>query len=340
MPIEREILTRLETLERRVGNHLGPKPGESTLKVPHPGATLTARDSLPTPSDAMAYKTMVLRGTPDKQYICLRDFNGTWFWQEVTGLSDFFLEVARDRIPGHNHIHKFGKNPDIDIASGFEAVWGGGGDYTGFNATAAEVVELFSSDDADNGATATGALTVRIYGLDTNLAEITEDVTLDGVTKVDTSKSYIRLNRVLVLTAGSTGSNEGTITARQKVTTANIFAVMRIGNNQTTIAAYTVPADKTAYLLSWFGALAKKQSAFSNVRILMRQLGSVFQLKEEFDIASTGSSYVQRMYKVPKGDDDSSAPGIPAGTDIKIMADSSADGHAISAGFDLLLIDN
>lgn len=256
-------------------------------------------------------------------------------------MADFFgLQVARGLIPGHHHVHKFGLNPDIDIASGFEAIWGGGGDYTGFDATAAEVVEVFSSSVADTSA-GTGARTIRVYGLDANLVEISEDVILNGVTAVDTVKSYLRLNRVLVLTAGSGGENAGTITVRQSVTTANIFAVMQIGKNQTSIAAYTVPADKTAFLLTWFAALAKKQASFSDVRLLMRGVGSVFQVKEEFNIASTGSSYVQRAFDIPKGDDDNGDEiGINTGTDIKITADTSADNSAIAAGFCLLLVDD
>lgn len=247
---------------------------------------------------------------------------------------DLGLEIVRGNINGMSYIHKFGRNPDIDMASNFEAIWNGGGDYTGFDATGAEVVELFSSDDEDGGAgTDTGALTIELYGLDSNYKEQTETLILNGTTKVDTTNTYLRLHRMIVRTAGSTGANIGTITARQKVTTANIFAVLPIGYNQTMIACYTIPAGKTGFLTSWFGALSKKQSSFSQCRLIIRPLNEVFQVKEEFTMTSTGSSYVLREFPFVKDD-------LPEKSDIKIMADASADNSGVSAGFDIILIDN
>lgn len=245
---------------------------------------------------------------------------------------EFFLQLVRGQIRAHSHVHKFGRNPDIDTASGYEAIWNGGGDYTGFDATAAEVVEVFSSDAADDAA-GTGARTIELFGLDANFAEVSETVSLDGTTAVDTTNSYIRLHRGIVRTAGTGGVNAGTITARQKVTTANIFMVIPIGYNQTMIAAYTVPADKSAFLYCWSAGLAGNVNADCSVRLKMRPENEVFQVKEELAVQGAGSSYIIRDFLFPKGI-------ISEKTDIVIEANTDVNNTAVAGSFDLVLVDN
>ncbi len=246
---------------------------------------------------------------------------------------DFYSRVARGVVPGHTAVHKFGKNPDIDIASGFETVWNGGGTYPGHDATAAELVTLVSSDTDDDVA-GTGALTVQIYGLDANWAEQTETVVLTGTTLADSVNTYIRINRMVVRSAGSGGVNAGTISCAQKTTTANVFAIMPIGYNQTMVAAYTIPLSKTGYLVGWYvGAAGVGGAADVGARVKARPDGEVFQVKEEVGLRGGGSSLVQRVYTIPK---EAFAPK----TDIVIEASTDTDDTEVVAGFDLLLIDN
>ena len=246
----------------------------------------------------------------------------------ISSQTNYYLEISHGNIAGHTHVHKFGRNPDIDGA--FEAIWGGGGAYTGHNATAAEIVTVSSSDVNDTSA-GTGARTVQVYGLDTNYLEINEIVTLAGTTLVDTVNSYIRLNRVIVRSAGSGVGNAGLISVAQKTTTANIFAVMPIGYNQTMIAAYTIPAGKTGYIMQWSAGLSGKTNASCNVRLRMRPLNEVFQVKEEFSLQGSGSSYMHRSYTTPKA-------GLTAKTDIFIEADTDAANTGVAADFGLILV--
>lgn len=39
------------------------------------------RDALPPADEALAYRMMAVRGTPDVVYCCLRDAGGTWGWR-------------------------------------------------------------------------------------------------------------------------------------------------------------------------------------------------------------------------------------------------------------------
>ncbi len=65
--------------------------------------------------------------------------------------SDFGTEVARNLYSGYSIDTKFGRNPDVDTGSTPEDMWNGGSDYTGFNATSAETLEVFSADADDQG---------------------------------------------------------------------------------------------------------------------------------------------------------------------------------------------
>jgi hypothetical protein len=53
---------------------VGPPVRGGLPKVP-------SRDVLPTASADLAYRQLVLRGTPDIEYICLRDAGGVWGWK-------------------------------------------------------------------------------------------------------------------------------------------------------------------------------------------------------------------------------------------------------------------
>lgn len=241
--------------------------------------------------------------------------------------SDFLLEVAKGNVVGHSLVHKFGRNPDIDTASGFEAIWNEGGDYSGFNATSAETVEIFSSDANDTSA-GTGARTIEVFGLNSSYVLQQETVTLNGVTAVDTTNTYIRLHRGIIRSAGSVGSNVGDVTIRQKTTPANVFASVPIGYAQTMVAAYTIPAGKTGFLYNWDVTLDGKTTATVNARLCIRVFGEVFAVKEERVV--TGNP---RPYVLPKS-------SLPEKSDITLRADTTSNNTGVSGTFDLLLVDD
>ena len=71
--------------------------------------------------------------------------------KNVTIIQDAGLTISSGAVAESSDVHKFGRNPDIDVASGFEVIWNGGDEYTGQNATAAETLEVFSSSANDAG---------------------------------------------------------------------------------------------------------------------------------------------------------------------------------------------
>lgn len=239
-----------------------------------------------------------------------------------------YFDIAQGNIPGYKTRHKFGRNPSVSTA-GFEAIWNGGSEYTGFNATEAETVTITSSDDGDT-ADGAGLRTIRLYGLGPDGKEQKEDIVLNGTVAVTSTKEYIRLDTARGLTAGTNKYNIGSIVIAQSVTTANIFAVVPAGYNSTMIAAYTIPSDKIGYITSQRAALANKNAASAAVRLQVRAPGTVFTVAGEAALNSAGTTLAVIDFAVPQK--------IPPMTDIFIEAYASSD-VAITAFLDIILVD-
>ena len=76
-----------------------------------------------------------------------------------------------------------------------------------------------ASTSTDDDVAGIGALTVRVRGLDANYREQDEIVILTGQTPVDTTNTFIRVNDLFVITAGSSGVNVGYIHASDSADT-------------------------------------------------------------------------------------------------------------------------
>lgn len=103
-------------------------------------------------------------------------------------VSNFLLDVAREKYTNYRIDTKFGRNLDIDTGT-HEDVWNGGGLYTGHNATANENLETLSSSASDTGSlvssgTATGGSTTTL--VDTGATFITDGVAVGDLIINDT----------------------------------------------------------------------------------------------------------------------------------------------------------
>jgi len=180
----------------------------------------------------------------------------------------------------------------------------------------------------------TGAATVVVSGLDSNWEFQNEVVVLNGTTAVDLANTYIRMNRMSVITAGTTGGAEGTIVCRidGAGTTA---AVIDNGNNQTLMAVYTIPNGRTGYLLQGYVALSKgggAQAVGAAFSWRSRPYLGVFNINGVMQLNSSGSGWWQYKY--------AGAPGLPERTDILIRCDEVSATLGVVGGLDILLIDN
>ena len=327
--------------------------------------------------------------------------------KEISGLNnDFYLEVAKGNVPGHSIVNKFGRNDAIQNASTFEAIWNGGGAYTGHDATVAETLECFAGNTEDAGTvlssgTLTGGSTTTLidtgatfssdgvaagdvcindtqsdHGIVVSLTgetqinvlrmnvgttnasgdtyrivtkastgspvlklknllrtgfanSTTEYIVLNGTNAVDTVGTYLRCSRGRC--HGEVNTNA--ITVRQKTTTANVMMVLPIGYGSTMIAADTIPAGKTGYIIRVFASLSGKTNADAVVRWKVREVNDSFQTQEEFALQGNGTTFAERNYDTPKGP-------YQEMSDIFVEASADTNSTGVSAAWSILYVDD
>lgn len=247
---------------------------------------------------------------------------------------DYYFALAQGIIEGQSIDVKFGRNPDIDIGQ-TEDIWAGGGTYTGHPTGAAETLEILS-DSANDTAAGTGARTIVIPGgLDDTGALIADvTVTLNGTTPVVIpTQLWTRANRAYVATAGSNETNVGTITGRHTTTTANVFFAIEPDLGQTTVAAYTVPLGKTAWIKRLRVSCSRSNGSAGSAtyQLMARELGGAWRVRRDEQITTQQDAQFQILGGLR----------LPARTDIKVRATDISDGNtAVAAAFEYILIDD
>jgi uncharacterized membrane protein YedE/YeeE len=171
-----------------------------------------------------------------------------------------------------------------------------------------------SSSSTDDAALGTGARTVFVYGLDENYREITEVVTLDGQTEVLSTQSFLRVSRAFVITAGSGNTAAGDIYVGTGTVTAGVpatvYAVITLGENQTTMAVWTVPAKHTLYVhRGFFSAASNNVSQYILGKFMFRPQGGVFRNAADVTVNSAAIPY---DFEIPLA--------LPEKTDIEARA--------------------
>jgi hypothetical protein len=208
----------------------------------------------------------------------------------------FELQLARGLIDGHKTLFKFGNNPDSNGT--LETVWSHSTLYV--YPTAATVMKVSSTSANDNIA-GTGARTVLVAGLDADYNEVSEIVTLTGQTPVLTTTIFLRVFRAYVVTAGVNNTAAGTIYIGNGVVTAgvpaSVYAEIPLGENQTLMAMWTVPAGYTFYMYRGsFSAASNNASQYVLGKFMVRPLGGVFRNAAD---VTANSNVIQYDFEIP-----------------------------------------
>jgi len=191
--------------------------------------------------------------------------------------------VSSGNVPGWRFFTKFAQSSVVSTS--YVDVWPNASILSYL--TAAETMNLVSTD-ANDDLGDTGAEKVRIYGLNDLYEEIQEVVEMNGMSNVLTSNSYLRVYRMEVIQAGSTGSNEGTITATAS-SAGTVQAYIGVGTNQTLQSQYTVPANYYLFITDFHVAVQKADQAI--IRGVVRPFGEVFQVKRTYNIYQQASNF-------------------------------------------------
>ncbi len=246
----------------------------------------------------------------------------------ITRTEDSIFEIARGNVNGMSSVNKFGGYSDV-ASDTEEDIWDGGGDYA-FPTTA---IISHLSQTADQAAMRGGI--IEIQGLDEDWELVVQTKALNAsntTTPVEIDTPLIRVFRMKVLENIVSASEIRLHNAAETVD----YAIIGIGNNQTLMAIYTVPAGKTAYLTQYYTtpiALSGKEplSVQAKLWIADRKNNYEFQLKHARGISKGAYAPAHLFMPYLKVNEKS---------DIKITAIPNNEGAAIAAGFDLILIDN
>lgn len=114
-----------------------------------------------------------------------------------------------------------------------------------------------SSSSASDATGGTGAVTIVIEGLDANRDAMSETVTMTGQTSAVTVKYFLRINRVYVASAGTTGTNVGDIYVHLSATSSGVpstatavYGMIQNGAGSSKAAIYSTPRKRVTMLKS------------------------------------------------------------------------------------------
>lgn len=227
----------------------------------------------------------------------------------------YLYDIAEGNVAGHTPLQVLGYNAAVGTTEEVISDISGTQVYL----SAAEQLKIVSASGNDDVG-GTGALTMQIYGLDTNYAEQNEIIILTGASAVTTVNSYLRIFKAIVRTAGAGGKNAGIISIKDNGAT-NTLLQIAAGNNESLAAIWTVPANKTFYMVILYTSVGITKQ--TQVKLYIRPLNEVFQLKHHMTVQD---GHVHHEMKMPRS--------IAAKSDIEIRGIASGGGGAISAGFD------
>ena len=222
------------------------------------------------------------------------------------------MELINKQVPDWME-QKFGAN--LDVGATAETLWETGGLFTW--QTAAEALEIVSGAAGDTG------IVVSVYGLDANYDQLTASVTTDGADGTTpvaiAGVTFIRVFRVKV----TTGTPTGILTVRA-VAGATVRATVTVGNNQSQMALFTVPAGYFCWVKSYYATVQKLKDVV--LSLYARPFGEVFQLKNR---VIGYEEHIQQIFDPPLQ--------FSAKTDIELRAASSVATADVYGGFALLL---
>lgn len=231
---------------------------------------------------------------------------------------EFYLQLARGHISNHSFNHKFGAVPAMSTNS-TGTVWDVNDTIYPWSAwDTAGTVSVSAVNASDHGKQ------ITIQGLDDNYNFQEETITVSSAGATNSTKIFKRLNRGFVVD-GSTNVADIFVT-KGGTTVLKITA----GKGQTLMAVYTVPADKTGYLIQGVCSIQKSGDATGDM--FVRYFGqSSFRVGHSFEVEGAGGPYVYK-FSVPLR--------IPEKSDIDIRTSVRSNNARVTAAFDLILIDN
>jgi len=242
-------------------------------------------------------------------------------------LVDDGLLIPMGAYAGITSLNQYGRNPSC-AAGAEEEIWNGSEVYS-WPATAL-MTKLSQTTDQE----ALRGETVHIHGLDGNWDLVEQDVVLNGTLTTTPVVLATPLIRVFFAEVNADTLADSTIRLHNDAENVD-YLVMPVGNNTTALGWYTVPAGKTAYMTNyWAHHNPATGATFTSNLIRLRAV----------DNANGYASKVVHQRGVPE-DSGFRHPFTPyrkftEKTDLYLTSAPVGAAADVSAGFDLILVDN
>lgn len=163
----------------------------------------------------------------------------------IPSKSQFFLDIARGKIPGHSTASILSFNPDVDIAAE-ETIWDQGGTYTYLTADTELFISSSSASDTNIG--------VSIAGMTADFVVKNTIFTFTGGQAQQSIGSFFRIFKVTVISGSAPVGDlyvaeSDTLTAGVPDTASKIKGKMIQGINTTRSGVFTVPVNHSLFIV-------------------------------------------------------------------------------------------
>jgi hypothetical protein len=249
--------------------------------------------------------------------------------------SDFLIEVAKGKVPGHSIVHKFGH---AEVGTTMTPICHGGIYPT---PTAEVSLEVLSDDPLDTFL-GTGARTIFFEGLALDGSIVTQSVEMNGTTAVPLPTDLFRLYRWFVETSGTyattaVGSHAGAITVRVAGggATWSALDLTPFPHGQSEIGWYTVPLGHRAYV--FLQEINVDTTKTADLVFVRREGANI--VVAPFSPMRVVAQYVGIAGSNPS---DSNAPqnSFEAFSDIGYMGKVASSTASVSVAYEILLVED
>lgn len=163
------------------------------------------------------------------------------------------------------------------------------------------ITAVATSADTTEGSGGSGARIILIEGINENYEEVTEQVTLNGETAVNTTKYYFMINKMQVLRAGSYGTNKGYIAATALTDNSETCRILAdAGESQNAVFMNANRSTQTVSKL-FFNTQNTTSGAITTFKVKVKEDGRAWCTKRVVQIiAGSPAVEVQGGVEIPK----------------------------------------
>jgi hypothetical protein len=237
-------------------------------------------------------------------------------------VNTYWEEIAELELPDHELVRVFGSHVSVGSTQLILSEESTGQQF--YLDTADEVVA--TSDSNEDSAGQTGALTLEVGGITEDVPGVwvldTDTITLTGSPgSGTTTKKFIRVHYVRVVTAGTTGSNVGTITFTDQGATGTFMKMTPI-HGMTKAAIRSIQSGKKLLIRDMWSTSTGSKNI--EVHLYIRKFGEAWNLQyPEFSLNNSPFGINILLNS------------IPPKSDLEIRVESLAAGATgiVKAGF-------